>query len=204
MKTLKLSFLVIALLFISSNSYSSPGWFPQNSSVNKTFFDVYFINELTGWAVGYLSRILKTTNGGDNWFVQPRITSRTLYSVFFTNSNTGWVVGEYGTILKTTNGGTVFVNKIENIIPKIFSLSQNYPNPFNPTTTIRYDIKTKGNIELKVFDLLGREITMLVNESQTPGTYEIVFDAASLPSGVYFYQLKAGDFVETKKMVVVK
>ena len=96
------------------------------------------------------------------------------------------------------------VKLISSNTPDNYNLFQNFPNPFNPTTIIRYDIKTKGDVELKVFDLLGREITTLVNENQTPGTYEVVFDATSLPSGVYFYQLKAGDFIETKKMVVLK
>jgi len=109
----------------------------------------------------------------------------------FTNDSTAYIVGEYGTILKTTNGGTTIVNVslVSNNIPSSFKLSQNYPNPFNPTTTIIYDIKIKGFVELKVFDLLGREITTLVNRNQSPGTYEVVFDATSLPSGVVFLSI---------------
>ncbi|HJY64431.1 MAG TPA: T9SS type A sorting domain-containing protein, partial [Ignavibacteria bacterium] len=98
-------------------------------------------------------------------------------------------------------------------------LSQNYPNPFNPTTTIRFSIqadsrlrlKSSGNdkLELKVFDVLGREVAVLVNEHLQPGTYEVEFDPeksgqAGLSSGVYYYKLTAGDYSETKKMVLIK
>ncbi|MGB5528680.1 MAG: T9SS type A sorting domain-containing protein, partial [Ignavibacteriaceae bacterium] len=85
-----------------------------------------------------------------------------------------------------------------------FALMYNYPNPFNPSTTIKYEIKELTDVELKVFDILGKEIITLVNEEKTAGSYEIVFDATSFPSGVYFYQLRAGSFVETKKMVLLR
>jgi len=161
------------------------------------------------YAVGgslYNSIIIKSTDGGDKWIPQESYTNNALYDIEFTNDSTAYIVGKYGTILKTTNGGTIIVNtsRVCNYIPSSFKLFQNYPNPFNPTTTIRYDIKTKGDVELKVFDLLGRDIATLVNENQTPGTYEVVFDATSLPSGVYLYKLITGDFVETRKMVVIK
>jgi len=89
-------------------------------------------------------------------------------------------------------------------IPKHFALNQNYPNPFNPATEIKYQIPELSFITLKIYDVLGSEITTLVNEDKPIGTYTIDFDASNLPSGVYFYQLRAGDFVETKKMVLVK
>ena len=80
----------------------------------------------------------------------------------------------------------------------------NYPNPFNPSTTIKYEIKELTDVKLKVFDILGREIFTLVNEEKPAGSYEIVFDAISLPSGVYFYRLQAGEFISTKKMLLLK
>jgi len=88
--------------------------------------------------------------------------------------------------------------------PDDFSLSQNYPNPFNPTTSLQYAIGSRQYITLKIFDLLGREVTTLVNEEKPAGEYEIEFDAANLPSGIYFYQLQGGAFVETKKMILLK
>jgi len=85
-----------------------------------------------------------------------------------------------------------------------FNLEQNYPNPFNPSTTINYQIPTLSIVSLKVYDVLGNEIVTLVNEEKPAGSYEVEFDAISLPSGVYFYRLQAGSFVETKKMVLMK
>jgi hypothetical protein len=90
------------------------------------------------------------------------------------------------------------------VIPQIFSLSQNYPNPFNPSTSIKYDIPKHSGVKLVVFDLLGREVATLVNEMKKPGSYEVTFDGTNLSSGVYFYKIEAGDFVNVKKMVLIK
>lgn len=87
---------------------------------------------------------------------------------------------------------------------KDFSLSQNYLNPFNPTTKIRYELQEKSIVTLKVYDVLGNEIATLVNEKKLAGNYDIKFSADGLPSGIYFYQLRSGDFVETKKMILLK
>jgi hypothetical protein len=88
--------------------------------------------------------------------------------------------------------------------PTDFILSQNYPNPFNPNTTFRYSIPQTSNVVIKVFDVLGNEIETLVNEEKPVGTYEITWNATNLSSGIYFYQLRAGSFVETKKMILMK
>jgi hypothetical protein len=85
-----------------------------------------------------------------------------------------------------------------------FILDQNYPNPFNPATKIKYQIPELSFVTLKVFDVLGNEIAKLVNEEKPVGNYEIELNAAELPSGVYFYRLQAGSFVETKKMILMK
>ena len=88
--------------------------------------------------------------------------------------------------------------------PDKFEIYQNYPNPFNPSTTIRWQMPEVGFVTLKIYDVLGREVTTLVDEELNAGKHEIVFDASRLSSGVYFYQLKAGEFIETKKMILVK
>jgi hypothetical protein len=91
-----------------------------------------------------------------------------------------------------------------NLIPIAFSFDQNYPNPFNPATTITYAVPQNSFISLRVFDILGNEVQTLVNETKSAGTYTVSFDAASVPSGVYFYSLEAGNFISTKKMVLIK
>ena len=85
-----------------------------------------------------------------------------------------------------------------------FVLEQNYPNPFNPSTTIQYTVGSKQFVELKVYDVLGEEITTLVNEEKSEGTYEINFSASVLTSGVYFYKLQVGSFIDVKKMILLK
>ncbi|MBK8944280.1 MAG: T9SS type A sorting domain-containing protein [Ignavibacteriae bacterium] len=90
-----------------------------------------------------------------------------------------------------------------------YELFQNYPNPFNPTTTIKYSIPSsvqseKSNVKLIIYDVLGKEIETLVNENKSPGNYEVNFNASNFAAGVYYYQLKTGDFVKTKKMVLMK
>ncbi|MCK5085864.1 MAG: T9SS type A sorting domain-containing protein [Melioribacteraceae bacterium] len=85
-----------------------------------------------------------------------------------------------------------------------FNLNQNYPNPFNPTTIINYELKALGHVKLMVYNILGKEVAELVNEKQYPGRYKIKFNGAELPSGVYFYRLIAGNFVDTKSMVLIK
>ena len=93
---------------------------------------------------------------------------------------------------------------VENVAPGDFELKQNYPNPFNPSTSIQYAVGRQQFIVLKVYDVLGDEIATLVNEEKSAGTYEIKFDASVLTSGVYFYSLEAGSFIETKKMIFLR
>jgi len=90
------------------------------------------------------------------------------------------------------------------LFPKVFELGQNYPNPFNPETKISYQLPTAGNVSLKVYDILGREVTTLVNEEKTPGIYEVIFNGSKLTSGVYLYQMKSGNFVESKYFILLK
>jgi hypothetical protein len=89
-------------------------------------------------------------------------------------------------------------------IPLVYSLEQNYPNPFNPSTSIRFNIPKQSNAKLVVYDVVGREVAVLVSEMKKPGTYEAIFNAENYASGVYFYRLEAGDFTDVKKMVLIK
>lgn len=119
------------------------------------------------------------------------------------------------TVNGTFSGGGTFCNApvdVENeneneddlLMPKEFNLSQNYPNPFNPSTKISVAIPTQELVTLKVFDVLGRQVGVLMNEIKAPGYYEINFDARILPSGTYIYEIRAGIFVQTRKMILLK
>ena len=96
------------------------------------------------------------------------------------------------------------VNQKATNLPTNFSIEQNYPNPFNPTTTINYSLPKASLVTIKVYDILGREVATLVNVQKVTGNYEVQFNAAKLASGVYFYRMQAGDFVETKKLLLLK
>jgi len=107
-------------------------------------------------------------------------------------------------LLTMLNGKEINTKNItSNNLPKHFRLYQNYPNPFNPMTTIKYEIPKDGNIKLTVYDITGREI-ISINEYRQAGVYTYTFDGTNLASGVYIYKVTAGNFTETKKMVLIK
>ena len=118
------------------------------------------------------------------------------------------VSGKYKYRLKQIDFDGTFeysnVIEVEVASPSTFSLEQNYPNPFNPSTKIKYSVTQSSNVVLKIYDVLGNEVATLVNEEKPAGSYEVEFNPSSLTSGVYFYKLQAGSFVDTKKMILQK
>jgi hypothetical protein len=169
------------------------------------------VNNNTPYIDAAVGSVLKTTNQGVNWSTFITKTSSTIYDIDFVNSNTGYIFGSYGIILKTTTGSEpIAVKQISVEMPKKFILEQNYPNPFNPSTKIKFSIPYspfeggKGDVKLVVFNILGQQIAALVNQQLSPGTYEVEWPASNFSSGIYFYKLTAGDYYETKKMVLMK
>jgi hypothetical protein len=98
----------------------------------------------------------------------------------------------------------VGINEESGFSPGSFLLAQNYPNPFNPATTIKYQIPELNFVTIKVYDVLGNEITTLINEEKQVGNYEVEFNGSGLPSGIYFYRLQAIEFTQVKKMILLK
>ena len=126
---------------------------------------------------------------------------------FFTDRNLS--SGNYSYRLKQIdfNGNFEYFNLNNEVnvgIPSKFELSQNYPNPFNPSTTINFDIPSDGKVSIKLFDMSGKEVAVLVNEVKTAGYYSVNFNASSLSSGIYFYNITADNFTSTKKMTLIK
>ncbi|MBK9096687.1 MAG: T9SS type A sorting domain-containing protein [bacterium] len=149
-----------------------------------------------------LYTIYQTLDGGLNWVPLRKYTY--LKNIFVSETGKIWGVGEYAQIFSSDEIITsVEEDQIKEEI-NTYLLSQNFPNPFNPITTIRYSIANHSNVTIKVYDILGREVVALVNEEKPVGEYEVEFNAETLPSGIYFYQLKAGQFSETKKMILLK
>jgi photosystem II stability/assembly factor-like uncharacterized protein len=185
-------------------------WTSQTAPTTNTLTGVSFAGLDTGTAVGFNGTIVHTTNGGTEWTVQESNTVRSLNAVSFFDSRTGIAVGDSGTILRTTEGGLTGVAAHDpSIAPSSFFLWQNYPNPFNPTTTIKYQIPNPRDVTLKVYDSLGRLVSVLVDGRREAGVHEARFSAnggegAGLSSGVYFYRLQAGTYAEARKLLLLR
>ncbi len=175
--------------------------YSMTDSYRRTKF--VFTNSNTGYHIAGQGIILQTTNQGDNW-TQLKISDKEINEIDFLNENTGYIVGNDGFIKKTTNGGLIAIENISASIPENFILEQNYPNPFNPITKIKYSLFSSGNVKMTVYTILGKKVSELINEKQNAGSYEVEFNGNYLPSGIYFYELKAGEFIGTRKMVLLK
>lgn len=201
------------LILRSTNTGTN--WFTQNSFTQRTIRSAeYSVNNTSRiYCAGDSGLIMKTTDYGNHWGFQNSGTDKDLYSVFFyLDDNTGYAAGNNGTILKTTDGGGI-ITSISNSghsetgnTPFGFTLNQNFPNPFNPETVIRYSLNEDSFVSLKVHDVQGNEIALLVNEKKNRGVHNFQFSTFNyeLSSGVYFYTIEIEGFTETKRMILLK
>ncbi|MBI5404275.1 MAG: T9SS type A sorting domain-containing protein [Ignavibacteriae bacterium] len=153
------------------------------------------------------SGLYLSTNNGQNWIKinQGFGTTPTVNTLLIANNYIYAGTDSYSLWRRPLSELINGINPNNTEVPSTFSLSQNYPNPFNPTTTISYKVKSYKVIKLSVFNILGKVLSTLVNEKQSPGTYEVTWDGSSYPSGVYFYSLYTdGQRIETKKMLLIK
>lgn len=150
--------------------------------------------------------VFLSTNNGAAWTpVNPGLTNIGIGAITASSSNLFVGTGSTGVWRRPISEIIVGVEEeSEREPPEAYSLDQNYPNPFNPSTKIRFAVPRSGFASLKVYDLLGREVARLVNEELKPGRYEVTLDASHLASGVYFYRVRAGEFVETKKLILLR
>lgn len=157
--------------------------------------------------IGTSDNLYLSTNDGANWnsIYQGLPTSTIIRSIAY-NSNYFFVMLLTGTVYRRplSDFGIVGIQNISSQVPDNFNLSQNYPNPFNPTTNINFTVPKSGLVKMIVYDIKGREISTLVNEEMRPGSYKVDFDGSNLSSGIYYYTMTSVDFVETKKMMLVK
>lgn len=168
--------------------------------------NIIFPDEKHGWAWNW-NEVYKTIDSGITWSLCNGITNIGFGfpgGLFMLSKDFGWAVGSDGYIFKFTSDSVSSIEYVELVNPSNYILSQNYPNPFNPKTTINYHIPELSFVTLRVYDVLGSEIATLVKEEKQVGSYEVEFNTTALPSGIYFYRLQAGFFVETKKMVLMK
>ena len=185
-------------------------WQPQPNpdTSQNILLGVFFLNVNEGWTVGTNGIILHTTNGGTSWNVEANgLTTNMLVAVFAVDEHSVYVTGEKKTLLKYTE--IIGISPIGGIVPEDYTLFQNYPNPFNPRTTIEFDIPKAEFARLIIYDALGREVTALVSEELKAGRYKVDWpaptgNATNNSSGIYYYQLNAGEYKETKKMILIK
>ena len=177
---------------VTQGEYGSPYFFNDEANIHH------------GESYNSICYLYASSNAGYSW-IADTLQDFSIKGLYFSNLNTGFAVGSNGLIAKTTNGGgTIGIQTISTQVPKQFSLSQNYPNPFNPSTNITFDITTKGNVKLSIYDMLGREVATLVNQQLLPGNYKADWDGSNYTSGIYFYKLEANSIQLTKKMVLLK
>jgi photosystem II stability/assembly factor-like uncharacterized protein len=184
-------------------------WILQESGTTSNLYGVRFFNRNCGFAIGGGGTILWTSDGGTNWSLQVSPTNNSLRGISEYGSYSISVTGGSGCVLNNPDVPVSVEEEPSALLPTVFLLEQNYPNPFNPSTIIRYKIPSNNkyellNVVLKVYDVLGNEIATLVNEEKHAGNYEVDFNAKDLASGIYYYQLRAGNLFETKKMMLLR
>jgi len=187
---------------------------PLNSNVEHTGGGIIIDGPPTNsWLpIGYNAPIFSKTNNGIDFndFLLRCIVSDSVNTTITSNEFYVYVVPEYfqdGMLKKLSFAEGKLSESTETISSTNltdYSLNQNYPNPFNPTTTIEYNLPKEGFVSLKVYDILGKEIVSLVNESQSKGKHSIVLDASHLASGLYFYQIQSNEFSFIRKMILTK
>jgi hypothetical protein len=176
--------------------YSNEGAQGQNATMIK-----YSTSGVQQWVVSYDS-----TNGNGYYTAIALDAQNNLYALASQQINSPF----YSLFTFKYSQSPGGIHQISSNIPNTYSLNQNYPNPFNPSTVIKFQVPNSGFVKLSIYDILGREISTLVNEELHAGTYQVDFDGSKFASGVYFYRLVVGDntnngrFVDTKKMVLVK
>ena len=184
----------------SGDTLWTPSIIPGLSSYTSVN-SLHFISATEGWVVCEGGYIAYTNNGGSNWVLQNSGTSNDLDDVCFVNNTLGFAVGNGGVFLSTVP--IIGIKKLTQVVDG-FRLHQNYPNPFNPLTMIGFSIPTSELTTLKIYNAEGKEVATLVNEKLPIGSYKVDWNANNISSGMYFYRLQAGEFVETKKMLFIK
>jgi photosystem II stability/assembly factor-like uncharacterized protein len=148
--------------------------------------------------------IIESKDTAQTWTFYDAPENTSIYDIVFTDSLTGYGVGEQGAIIKYKYPTIPSVTEEQTLEIKGFSLYQNFPNPFNPLTTINYTLSENSFVSLIVYDVLGNQIENLISKYQSAGNYKVNWDGQHFPSGIYYYQLKAGKYTDSKKMILLR
>lgn len=153
--------------------------------------------------LGFAGTYMYTLDSGSTWVDMYAPDSTAMYDAVFTDERTGYMVGSQGAVLKY-NSTTEVDDDPGRTFPSRHYLYQNYPNPFNASTKIRFDVHRAGFVTLRIFNVLGQEISTVVEETKPAGSYEITFDASTLASGMYICRLTVGTIIQARKMILLK
>ena len=195
-------------LYKSTNfglTWDSITYFPF-AEPNYYVYNIDFVNPMTGYACGASLELFKTTNGGYNWILQQtnQFQPGLNLGLYAYSDSIVWSCGRKR-VINTVTGGLADIYDPEVSVLQDYKLYQNYPNPFNPITQIKYLLPEPNHVTILVYDILGKRVSDLIDKRQSEGSYEIEFDASTLPSGIYFYSLVAdNNIVQTKKMLLIK
>ncbi|MBS1515601.1 MAG: T9SS type A sorting domain-containing protein [Bacteroidetes bacterium] len=181
-------------------------WLLVNSGMSTFYNPVYAIAKFNNnLIVGCNDGIFLTTNQGQMWYsINQGITPGSQFQFNAITKCGNYVFAPANNGIWRRDLNQVSVQNISAVVSSDYKLMQNYPNPFNPATKIRFELPKSSFVNLKVYNSAGKEIATLVNEKLAQGVYETEFDASALSSGVYFYKIVTGDFIQTKKMLLVK
>jgi len=184
-----------------TSNYGINWTFPA-SGTSQQLNSIVFLGQITGYIAGNFGTILKSTDEGMNWTAQSSGTGFNLRGISLINKDTGWAVGQNGIVMRT--GIPVGINKSSVSQPTKFTLYQNYPNPFNSSTKLKFDLNENGLVKINIYDVLGRIVQELVNETLMPGSYEVLFDANKFSSGIYYCELDSHNFKKIIKVNLIK
>lgn len=189
--------------FFMYTSNGGTNWISRSAGIVVGLNGLHFINQNDGWTVGGAGTLYSTTNAGLNWTAITTPTIQDLNSIHSFDGVNAWAVGNLGIII-TNYSPSTGIHDENYSAPNQIILEQNYPNPFNPSTKISFNLPAREFVTLKIFNVLGNEVAILINDNLEAGLHEIPFNASGLNSGVYFYVISTKNFSSTRKMILLK
>jgi hypothetical protein len=180
-------------------------WNYEYIGINGVAFDIDFRTDYEAWStLGFERKLIYSLDSGLTWNPIETADSSIIYNITFPDSLHGFGVGRDGVIINYKLPLINSSGNLKDMVSQGYNLQQNYPNPFNPVTKIKYSMPKDGFIKLAVYNILGEEVAIIVNEHQNAGSYEFELHAEGMPSGIYIYSLETFNFIASRKMILLR